>query len=69
MDSNGQKKKSDDQLKQNYLRMTSPAHFGREILLKKSVSGINKFAVRVFGYASEYIFLFTGVLLYAKPGA
>lgn len=35
----------------------------------ESVSGINKFAVRVFGYASEYIFLFTGVLLYAKPGA
>ena len=35
----------------------------------ESVSGINKFAVRVFAYASEYIFLFTGVLLYAKPGA
>ena len=35
----------------------------------ESVSGINKFAVRVFSYASEYIFLFTGVLLYAKPGA
>ena len=35
----------------------------------ESVSGINKFAVRVFGYASEFVLLFTGVLLYAKPGA
>lgn len=35
----------------------------------ESLSGINKFAVRVFGYASEYVLLFTGVLLYAKPGA
>lgn len=34
----------------------------------ESVSGINKFAVRVFSYASEFVFLFTGVLLYAKPG-
>lgn len=35
----------------------------------ESVSGINKFAVRVFGYASEFALLFTGILLYAKPGA